>query len=101
MKAFAADLGLTFEPGEVVVCELLVPGVLAGYNHPFHGLSQQKLMMEGDKSAFVPERKNDPYSHVDFSLLGKKSTNNRKKSELRIAKVLKIRHSQEYLYRII
>lgn len=55
MQPFAANFGLTFKPGEVVVRERLEPWVLAGHDHTLDRLGQQKLMMERNKAALIPQ----------------------------------------------
>jgi hypothetical protein len=55
VQPFTADFGLTFKPGEVVVCERLEPWVLAGHDHTLDRLGKQKLMMERNKAAFIPQ----------------------------------------------
>ena len=53
VKSVTTDFGLSFKTGEIVECILLVFLPAASQNDPFDELSNQILVMKGNKTAFV------------------------------------------------
>ena len=54
VQALPTNLRLSFQATEVIMGELLESGVLSGHNHSFDGLGKEELVVERDKTAFVP-----------------------------------------------
>ena len=63
MQSFPADFGLTFQTGKIIVRKLLKPRILTRNQQALDGLSQQELMVKGDKSALVFKPEYNPDSH--------------------------------------
>jgi len=64
VKAFAAYLGLSFEPGEVELVVFNVVFPLAEHEQSLDHLGEQVLMVERYVSTPIFQRKNDPGSQT-------------------------------------